>query len=186
MLARIALGGASIVELIAALSRASERKSTFALAQARSQTTHRPLIVVGDPDAGAWTSLLGREYGCGSVCLDLTGCPTCPVAIPADITHGPINGVPTNSAVVYVSCVLEYVADPVAGWNEILRMAGTPDNVFLVTVAPWTATAALYPGAKNLIYYTPGSSQIQVEPVTGVRKLVYGGSIAGLTAASVL
>lgn len=184
--ARIALGAIAGVELFTGLARASRRRELFAAAQARSDATGRPLVVVGDPDAGAWTRFLAREYGCGSVCLDLTGCPSCPVAFAADITAGPVTSVPSDSAVVYVSCVLEYVEDVCAGWAEILRMAGSPENVFLVDVDPMSFTAVLYPGARNVIWREPGSPVLYEAPVTGTRKFVYGAALLGLAAASVV
>jgi hypothetical protein len=66
--------------------------------------------VIGDPDAGMHTRLM-RAYGCGDVCVDLNGCPKCPVTVVADITKGPIPDVADDSAVVFVSCVLEYVSE---------------------------------------------------------------------------
>lgn len=183
--ARIALGTIAALELGAGIARAKARRDLFAQALARSNATGRPLVVVGDPDAGAWTKYLAREYGCGSICIDLAGCPACPVAIPADITR-PIAQVPANSAVVFVSCVLEYTPDPQAGWQEILRMAGSPDNVFMADVQPLSATAVLYPGAKYIVQRADDSGSIRVEPVTTLRKMIYGGTLAGLAIASVV
>lgn len=204
-LARYALGSAALVELGAGLIRGRDRRFLFAKAQERAAATNRPLVVVGDPDAGAWTRFLWREYGCGSICVDLTGCPSCPVAIPADITRpvqfGPNAGevaavfrmsgtpdqiVPANSAVVFVSCVLEYVPDPAAAWAEILRMAGSPENVFMAEVQPWTATAVLYPGAKFTIERQGNGPEIHYQAVTPARKLLYGGVLAGLVVASLI
>jgi hypothetical protein len=102
--------------------------------------------VIGDPDAGFHTRLM-RAYGCGDVCVDMNGCPRCPVTVVADITKK-VPGVDDDSAVVFISCVLEYVADLNAALAEILRIAGSHDNIFLVFVQPWTLTARLYPGAR--------------------------------------
>jgi hypothetical protein len=145
-LARIALGYAAAVESAAALVRFRERTSAFRLAVDRAAALGRPLVVIGDPDGGMHTRLL-RAYGCGDVCVDLSGCPKCPVTVVADITKGPIPGIADDSSVVFVSCVLEYVTDLQAALAEIARMAGRPENVFIVTVQPWTLTARLYPGA---------------------------------------
>lgn len=209
-ISRLGLGTLAAVELYAGLARAKQRRDLFAAAQARSTATGRPLVVVGDPDAGAWTRYLGREYGCGSVCIDLNGCPGCPVAIPADITHEvslpspqaadlfpsatlpfapttpPSYGVvPSNSAVVYVSCVLEYVPDPMAGWNEILRMAGSPDNVFMAEVQPWAlGTLTFYPGTKSVI--SRDGATIVAKPVSPMTGLIYGGVLGALVIGSVV
>ena len=146
-LARLILGYIGIVEGSAAMIRFRERTRTFELAVNRAVSLGRRLVVIGDPDAGMHTRLM-RAYGCGDVCIDLRGCPKCPATIVADITSGPIPGIEDDSAVVYLSCVLEYVPEPKAALAEIARIAGSPENVFLVTVQPWTFTALLYPGAR--------------------------------------
>lgn len=183
-IARTALAGALIAESLASMARFGDRKVLYGQALQRARETSRPLVVVGDPDAGAHTRLL-RAYGCGDVTIDLAGAPNCPVSIPADITAGPITRVPDDSAVVYVSCVLEYVTNPQAGWREILRMAGRPDNVFMVVVQSWTMTATLYPGARYLIQRAPGSAIMTATPVTATRKALYGGGLVALAGTSI-
>ena len=178
-LARLALGGALLVEGGMALRRFEQRRRAFAAAALRASELGRPLVVVGDPDAGAHTRLV-RAYDCGDLCIDLYGCPKCQVMQPADVTAGPVPGVPDDSAVVFVSCVLEYVSDPAAALRELNRMAGSPDNLFLVFVEPWTLTAALYPGAR----WAGGvdEHQVSMKPVTTPRKLATLGGLAGLLA----
>ena len=53
-----------------------------------------------------------------------------------------------DSAVVYVSCVLEYVSDAERAESELLRIAGRQENLFLIYVDPWSFTSVLYPGAR--------------------------------------
>lgn len=144
---RFALVGLAAVESVFATQRWNQRRVSFAAAARRAVELDRPLVVIGDPDAGAHTSMI-RAYGCGDLCVDLRGCPRCAHHRIADITRGPIPGIADDSAVVFVSCVLEYVSDVEAARDEILRIAGEPANAFLVTVQPWTFTAALYPGAR--------------------------------------
>lgn len=146
----ISLGTMVVVEAWDCLTRFDDRKRTYAVAQERAAELGRPLVVIGDPDGGTHTRMM-RAYDCGDVCLDLNGCDACPVQYAVDITKGPIPEVPDDSAVVYVSCVLEYVHDFEAAWREILRMAGTPENVFLVQVQSRTMTSVLYPGAKWIL-----------------------------------
>jgi len=143
--ARLILAYVALVEGCAALIRFRERSLAFRTAAERADALGRRLIVIGDPDAGFHTRLM-RAYGCGDVCVDMNGCPRCPVTVVADITKK-IPGVDDDSAVVFISCVLEYVVDLNAALTEILRIAGSNDNVFLVFVQPWTLTARLYPGA---------------------------------------
>jgi len=175
---KILLGAAGFAESVAAIDRFESRKTYFADAQRRAAQVRRPLVVIGAPGAGAHTRLM-PAYGCGDVCIDLVGCDGCPVSITADLTQGHVAQVQDNSAVVYVSCVLEYVSDPQAAWNEILRMAGSVDNVFVVTVQPWTVTSVLYPGSRWMITKAPPEqSTFEFQPVGGAKKLVYAGALA--------
>jgi hypothetical protein len=178
-LARLLLGGAMAAESGLAIRRFEARRRAYQAAIRRASEAGRPLIVVGDPDAGAHTRLV-RAYGCGDLCIDLRGCPRCQVMQAADLTQGPVAGVADDSAVVYVSCVLEYVADPEAALRELQRMAGSSDNLFLVFVEPWSLTAALYPGAR----WAGGADQHQVtmKPVSTPRKVATLGGLAGLLA----
>jgi hypothetical protein len=75
-LARLALGGALLAEGGMALRRFERRRRAFAAAARRAAELGRPLVVVGDPDAGAHTRLV-RAYDCGDLCIDLHGCPRC-------------------------------------------------------------------------------------------------------------
>ena len=142
----------------------------------------RPLVVVGDPDAGAHTRLV-RAYDCGDLCIDLHGCPKCRIMQAADLTAGPVPGIPDNSAVVYVSCVLEYVTDPESALGELQRMAGSPENMFIVFVEPWSVTAVLYPGAK----WVGGKDDdhVVMKQVTATRRLATAGGLVGLLALAV-
>lgn len=131
---------------------------------------------MGDPDAGAHTRLV-RAYDCGDLCLDLHGCPRCEVMQAADLTAGPVPGIGDDSAVVFVSCVLEYVSDPEAALRELQRMAGASDNLFMVFVEPWTLTAALYPGAR---WAVADQNSAAMKPITTSRKAATLGGLAGL------
>ena len=182
-LARWALGAMVTAESVAAYARHDRRTRLFYEAGKRAQALGRPLVVIGDPDAGLHTRLL-RAYGCGDVCVDLNGCPLCPVVRAADITKGPIPGIAANSGVVFVSCVLEYVRDLPAALAEIQRIAGDIENVFIVTVQPWTFTARLYPGARWV-----GIAERQVvsmAPVSGRHKAIAAGILGGAVLLSLL
>tara|TARA_R110000824_G_scaffold87425_3_gene215540 strand:+ start:666 stop:1211 length:546 start_codon:yes stop_codon:yes gene_type:complete len=144
--ARVALAAIAAAELAAGAARFTERGKVFAAAQARAKALGRPLVVVGDPDAGAQTRI-ARAYGCGDLCLDLNDCPKCPTSQASDLTTG-TSPVPRDSAVVYCSCVLEYVPDVHAAIAELRRMAGSDANLFMTRVQPVTLTAYLYPGAQ--------------------------------------
>ena len=181
--ARVVLGYVALVEGSAALIRFRERSSAFKSAVERATAMGRRLIVIGDPDAGFHTRLM-RAYGCGDVCVDLNGCPQCPVTVVADITKGPIEGIADDSAVVFVSCVLEYVANLEAALAEISRIAGAPDNVFVVTVQPWTLTARLYPGARwrGDTRTAPSGHTVAMSPVALEEKLATTAALGALVA----
>ena len=183
--ARVVLGYVALVEGSAALIRFRERSAAFKSAVERATALGRRLIVIGDPDAGFHTRLM-RAYGCGDVCVDLNGCPQCPVTVVADITKGPIDGIADDSAVVFVSCVLEYVADLQGALREIARIAGTPDNVFIVTVQPWTLTARLYPGARwrGTVGAAGGDQAVDMKPVGLEEKLITTGALGATFAAA--
>lgn len=177
---RFALVGLTAVESLFMAQRWAQRRASFAAATARALELGRPLVVIGDPNAGAHTRLM-PAYGCGDLCIDLHGCPRCAHYQAADITRGPIAGVADDSAVVFVSCVLEYVNDIDAARREILRIAGDPANAFVVTVQPWTFTAALYPGAR-----WTGSAPEAMSRVGVAAKLGAGALVATLLIGSLL
>lgn len=134
------------------VSRFNERRQTFAIAKARAATLNRPLVVVGDPDSGLHTRF-ARAYDCGHLCVDLHGCSKCTCSLPADISRPlPIE---SDSAVVFVSCTLEYVPDAPGAVRELLRVAGDPKNLFVVTVSPFSLSFWLL-GGKWAVRAPPG------------------------------
>lgn len=181
-LSLVGLGVTAGAELFAAVTRFEARKQLFAAAQRRATQLGRPLLVVGDPDAGLHTRIT-RAYPCGDVCVDLHGCPACPVQHVADLTKDRLP-FDDDSAVVFVACVLEYVRDFEAALAELARVAGEPGNLFLVTVQPWTVTATLYPGATWHVHadgLTPTA-----ERVTTAGKIVRAASLTALIAGALL
>ena len=174
--ARLALASVFGYEAAAAVWRHRRRTQAYARATARALELGRPLVDIGDPDAGMHTRL-ARAYGCGAVCVDLRGCPACPVSVAADITMT-IPQIENDSAVVFVSCVFEYVDDVHAANREVLRIAGTRDNVFIVFVDPWSLTSRLYPGARWRM------TDMGWAPVSGVQKALLGSVLSLLAVAS--
>ena len=177
----IALGGIGLVEGIAAIVRHQNRTTLYTQAEERAFKTGRPLVVIGSPSAGMHTAIV-KAYGCGDMCIDLDGCAECPNHLQADITK-PIPIV-SDSAVVYVGCVLEYVDDFNAAWDELERIAGSPDNMFIATVQPWTLTAAMYSPARQAVWEVPGEAghrpSYEASEVSGIRKVASWGIVLGL------
>lgn len=121
--------------------RVRDRHQLYDRAKAHARALGLPLIVVGAPDQGPTPG-----PGCGDLTLDIL--PTaCPCSMQVDITR-PIP-IPSDSSVVFVSCVLEYVQDFQAAWRELQRIA--PNRVYVCRVQPWTLTGQLYPGAKRCL-----------------------------------
>lgn len=119
--------------------RRALRGATCDCALAEAKALKKPLVVVGAPDAGVTAG-----YGCGDITID-AGSSSCPRFMQADITKKiPLAD---NSAVVFVSCVLEYVDDYPAAMKELRRVAGS--HLYVVRVEPWTLAGWLYPGAKR-------------------------------------
>lgn len=150
-----AFAGASLIrEGVLWWARRARRTDHYESALALSRALGRPLVVVGDPSGG-----MTSGYGCGDLAVDLSGCGGCPVGVAADVCKGGAIPLADNSAIVFVSCVLEYVDDPHAAYREILRVAGDPSRVFVVAVDGWTLTSAFYPGAKWVIEEAPPTSR---------------------------
>jgi hypothetical protein len=144
------------------VGRRRNRRRLYERAQARARALGLPLLVVGDPDAGYITKHFGRDYGCGTVCTDLTGCPKCPTRI-----EGPLEQVlpqlPARSHVIFVSATLEYVTDLPHCIRELERVAA-PQGLFVVRVEPHSSTFWLYPGARWVLLEAPPSARWVYKP----------------------
>lgn len=148
--ARLASG--TVGELARALGpRRHARQQAWARAQARAQATGKPLMVLGAPNNGVINYFLS-DYGCGDLCMDLQGCPECPTALEGR-AEDLLQQLEDDSVVAFVSCVLEYVDDPVLVTSELRRVAG-PD-LFVVRVEPGSLTSTVYPGARWVFHAAP-------------------------------
>ena len=124
----------------------------------------------------------GGDTCATGTCSRCSSCPLCRVVQVADLAAGPVPGVADDTAVVFVSCVLEYIADATAAVRELRRMAGSPENLFTVSVQPWTLTASLYPGARWTAIRD--TDQIQLTPISPPQKTLVAGTLVGLLAAA--
>jgi SAM-dependent methyltransferase len=123
------------------LYRWRRRAVVYREAAAEAIRLNKPLVVIGAPDGGVTSG-----YGCGTFTIDIS--PTaCPNWVPVDITK-PLPFA-DNSVVVFCSCVLEYVSDPIAAIAEIKRISG--GYAYFVGVEPWTLAGLLFPGAKQTL-----------------------------------
>lgn len=97
---------------------------------------------------------MGRDYECGDVCLDLTGCPQCPNQIKDDLLES-LKKMERDSLVIYISCTLEYMLDLKSTIKELERVSGSPENLFIVNVEPYSPLHFLFDGSRNIIYDGP-------------------------------
>ncbi len=133
-------------------------RASYQRALEESRALQRQLVVIGDPDNGLRSWLTGRDYGCGDVCIDLTGCPKCPQGIKGDALEV-VAQMATDSAVVFVAYVFEYVDDPAALLRECNRVSGS--RTYFVTVSRWSPAAYLHGHAK---WAYINSSFVRVRP----------------------
>lgn len=141
--------------------RQKSRQLIYKQAEARSKELGKPLLVYGDPYYGIGSrffNLFMEGYGCGDETVDLTGCPKCPNGVKSDmLAH--LKTKKSNSQVIFVSCVLEYLDDIEQTIEEMTRVAGSLDNIFVVTVKSNSLAAYMYQEddykAKNLIQAPP-------------------------------
>jgi hypothetical protein len=166
--ARTALACLAVIEGAAAVRRHTRRSEQFAAAKAHARRVGKPLVVIGDPDAGLHTRLY-RAYGCGDLCVDLANCPKCSRSAAVDLCRRRMP-LPNNSAIVFVGCTLEYVAEMEPAWQELRRVSGGPHQIYIATVQPWCLTAWLYPGARRVVHECGGSREIR----TGEKAAVLG------------
>ena len=99
-----------VYEIAICILRKIKRRIVYAKAKQRSLETGKKLLVIGDPYNGLASKTTGCDYGCGDLCMDLTGCPNCPKTIKGRL-EDTITDIKLNEYIIYISCVLEYVDD---------------------------------------------------------------------------
>lgn len=189
-IARGILGGLLVAEGAALWERSDRRRELIQRALARAQLLNRPVLCVR-PDRDSALARTFRVYEFGPHLKELLTPEQTIVMRVSDLVEqaamvrqGLAPHVPADSAVVFAACVLEYADDPRVLMDEILRLAGSIDNIFVVTLQPWTLTAALDPRAR-----WAGLSDghvVSLGRVTNIHRGVVGGILAGLGVLSVL
>ncbi len=178
-MARLGLGGVAVAETAATWTRWEQRRRLFLAADARARQLRRPLLVVL-PRKEGWFNRSMRLYEYGARYPDIFSRRNSPVIFADSLARGV--AVQSDSAVVYVACVLEYVADLRSSMDEIMRIAGEPENIYIVTVQPWTFTAALHPAARWA--GIADTHAVSMGPVTTMHKGAAAGVLLGLAALS--
>jgi len=122
--------------------RKIKRRVMYKKAQERAKETGKKLLVIGDPYNGIASKTTGCDYGCGDLCLDLTGCPNCPKSIKGRLEDN-IKELKLENYVVYISCVLEYVDDLPLIMSYLDKM--NQKDLFVVNVEWYSLMAWFYP-----------------------------------------
>jgi hypothetical protein len=180
-LARIGLGGVVLAESMAAWSRWEKRRTLFAAAVERARIERRRLVVVLPEREGSITRAL-RVYEMGRHYPEVFHMRRIPIVSPTELERGRVERIASDSAVVYVACVLEYVSDVGAAMDEILRMAGAIENIYVVTVQPWTLTATLHPRARWA--GIADTHTVSMGPITALHRGFAAGVVLSLAAVS--
>jgi hypothetical protein len=138
-----------LITIYFAIERQCNRNLYYKRAYKLSKKLNKPLMVIGDPYNGRASKVLGKNYGCGDICLDLTGCPKC-VNSSKGYLEDTLPAFPDNSHVIFVSCVLEYVDDVELVYDQLKRISG--GDMYVVTVQPNDYFIHMfYKGAKRRI-----------------------------------
>ena len=104
---------------------------------------NKPLLVIGDPNNGFTSKILGLTYPCGDLCLDIVGCKGCKNQIEGDALQE-LKKMKDNSYIIFESCVLEYIQYNKLVREEILRVSG--NKYFEVRIGLSLINLGYYPG----------------------------------------
>ena len=145
-----------IWEFLLALKRKHTRRIVFERARARSISTGKKLLVIGDPSNGFFNKITGSDYGYGDECIDLTGCPDADkehVVIHKGSVEDILPLLDLSKYIIFQSCVFEYI-DRYEVVKRTLENVSTED-LFFVNVEPWSFAAYIYPGFMLGDYSVP-------------------------------
>ena len=146
------LGVATYELYLAMVVRRQRARDTFNLALQRAHDSGKKLVVVGDPDGHIINRLLGRDYDCGDICVDVRGCAKCTNQIIGD-PYSALSSMGNASAVVFIAAgQLERAPDPEALVRELQRVAG--GDVFATHYEKWSL-ASIFPPSKRRIFSAP-------------------------------
>jgi hypothetical protein len=140
---------------LALVVRRGRRRTVFALAQGRARVTGKPLVVVGNPAGGVVMQFFGPDYECGSICVDLNGCPSCETQIVGRL-EDVLPRLGDASAVVFVANALEFVDDISLVALQLDRISG--GDLFITHVESASLVGWFWPGVKRRILFAPPES----------------------------
>jgi len=132
----------TVYQIIVNIKLKLKRRNLFKLAEARSKSTGKKLVVVGDPDNGLASKFTGRDYTCGDICVDITGCPGCPNGVKSDL-ESYLKTIDLNEHIIFISCTIEYIPDITTILKDLSRVP--PENLFVVNVQWYNLVCYYYP-----------------------------------------
>lgn len=115
--------GVILFEIVMGSIRQFNRYNEYHKAYNLSRKLDKPLLVVGDPDNGFMGKFLKLSYPCGDMCLDIVGCKNCKNYIKGDALKE-LKKMPSDSCVIFESCVLESIKYNKQVLDEIKRVSG--------------------------------------------------------------
>jgi len=152
--------------------RRQTRRDAFNAALNKKRETGKPLLVVGDPDGSFVSRLLGRDFDCSDLCIDVKGCPACS-NMQAGNTFDLLSRLHDNSYVVFVdSGHLESVKSGDDYLAQLQRVSG--GDFFVAHREPWSV-GAFSPFMKRRVLTAP-----PITPYVEWRNLPWGGQPHGL------
>jgi len=137
----------AINEYIQDMWRQSDRKTNYLLALKQSKLTEKPLIIIGDTHNWKESRYHGPQYSQGDMTIDLLGCVKKICNTIESNAYEVLSKLKPNSAVIYISCTLEYIKDLKRTFKEIRRVSG--DDYYITYVKPYTLTAYFYSFSKE-------------------------------------
>ena len=139
------------------LSRTYTKGVIYKKAVKQAKNTGKPLLVIGNPLGGSTDRIFGQSHGSGDLCIDITGCNGASSINYKMKAHELLRKLQDNSFIIYSSMVLEYVDEEDIDETiyHILRVGGSPDNIFLIQIQPYALTSLIYKGLYRVITHTP-------------------------------
>ena len=133
--------------------RRRRRQTVYSHAMEHARRIGVPLLVVGDPDTGFVTRFFGRDYGCGDICTDITGCPRCPSGLKGSLEEV-LARLPPQSHIIAVEYTLEYVPKLPEAIRELERVA-VPGGLYVGHVEPGSLTSKYWFGSTWVVESAP-------------------------------
>lgn len=133
---KVALGVAGTIIAhewyVASVKRPYRKVMGYAMASDVARKKGKPLIVVGDPNAGNYNWFGKPDYPCGDLSIDIEAV-SCPNGIKDDVRNV-VAKMNDNSAVIFACATLEYIDNLPQFYHELMRVTG--GDLYVVNLEP--------------------------------------------------